>query len=169
LNVCRNSARNGAIVDRSANELRALLESSSKVSVFGERNAGPTRGLADKVAYTEVRPQLRRAAPRIGRVDVVQYQSGKGNALNTSELVAAVAAANDLPKAKAKEIVQSIVDSIVEAAKRGDEVVINGFGRFSLKERAARIGRNPRTGEILNIPASRSLGFKMSKPVGAAI
>jgi DNA-binding protein HU-beta len=89
--------------------------------------------------------------------------------LNTSELVSAVAAANDLSKPKAREVVQSIFDSIVEATKRGDEVAINGFGRFSVKERAARKGRNPRTGETLNIPASKSLGFKMSKPVGAVL
>jgi len=65
--------------------------------------------------------------------------------------------------------VTSVFASIVEAAKRGDDIAINGFGRFSLKERPAREGRNPRTGETLNIPASKSLGFKMSKPVGAAL
>jgi len=63
-----------------------------------------------------------RAAFPIGRVELVQYQSEKGNALNTSELVDAVAAANDLSKVKAKEVVQSIFESIVEAAKRGDDV-----------------------------------------------
>jgi DNA-binding protein HU-beta len=93
----------------------------------------------------------------------------KENALNTSEFIDAVAAANDLSKAKAKDVVQSIFDSIVEAAKRGDEVAINGFGRFSVKERPAREGRHPRTGETLNISASKSLGFKMSKPVGATL
>ena len=89
--------------------------------------------------------------------------------MNTTELVDAVAATNDLPKAQAKEIVNSIFASIVEAAKRGEEVAINGFGRFSVKERPAREGRNPATGAPLSIPASKSLGFKMSKTVGATL
>ena len=89
--------------------------------------------------------------------------------MNTTELVDAVAAANDLSKAKAKDVVNSVFASIVEAAKRGDDIAINGFGRFSLKERPAREGRNPRTGETLKIAASKSISFKMSKPVGASL
>lgn len=89
--------------------------------------------------------------------------------MNTTELADAVAEANDISKAKAKEIVASVFASILEAAKRGEEVSINGFGRFSVKARPAREGRNPRTGQPLNIAASKSLGFKMSKPVGATL
>jgi DNA-binding protein HU-beta len=96
-------------------------------------------------------------------------QSLKDNPLNTTELADAVAEANDISKAKAKEVVNSVFSSIIDAAKRGDDVAINGFGRFSVKERPAREGRNPRTGEALKIPASKSLGFKMSKPVGATL
>jgi DNA-binding protein HU-beta len=93
----------------------------------------------------------------------------KDNPMNTTELVDAVAEANDISKAKAKEVVNSILAAIIDAAKRGEEVAIVGFGRFSVKERPAREGRNPRTGEALNIPASKSLGFKMSKSVGATL
>jgi DNA-binding protein HU-beta len=93
----------------------------------------------------------------------------KDNPMNTTELVDAVAEANDLSKAKAKEVVNSILAAIIDAAKRGEEVAIPGFGRFSVKERPAREGRNPRTGEVLNIPASKALGFKMSKSVGATL
>jgi DNA-binding protein HU-beta len=89
--------------------------------------------------------------------------------LNTTELADAVADAHDLPKTKAKEIVSSVFSSIIDAAKKGDEIAIGGFGKFSVKERPAREGRNPRTGETLKIPASKSLGFKMSKPVGATL
>jgi DNA-binding protein HU-beta len=89
--------------------------------------------------------------------------------LNTTELADVVAEANDISKAKAKEIVTSVFASIIEAAKAGDEVAISGFGRFAVKARPAREGRNPRTGETLKIAASKSLGFKMSKPVGAAL
>jgi DNA-binding protein HU-beta len=93
----------------------------------------------------------------------------KDEHLNTTELVDAIAKANDLSKAKAKEVIDSIFAEIVEAARRGDNVVINGFGRFAIKERSAREGRNPATGAPLEIPASKSLGFKMSKPVGATL
>jgi DNA-binding protein HU-beta len=93
----------------------------------------------------------------------------KDDPLNTTELVDAVAEANDISKAKAKEVVNSIFASIIEAAKRGEEVAIAGFGRFSVKERPAREGRNPATGTPLKIPASKTLGFKMSKPVGATL
>ena len=93
----------------------------------------------------------------------------KDNPMNTTELVDAVAEANDISKAKAKEVVNSILAAITDAAKRGEEVAIAGFGRFSVKERPAREGRNPRTGEALNIPASKALGFKMSKSVGATL
>jgi DNA-binding protein HU-beta len=93
----------------------------------------------------------------------------KDDPLNTTELVDAVAEANDISKAKAKEVVNSIFVSIIEAAKRGEEVAITGFGRFSVKERPAREGRNPATGAPLKIPASKSLGFKMSKPVSATL
>ena len=96
-------------------------------------------------------------------------QPSKDIPLNTTELVDAVAEANDISKAKAKEVVNSILAVIIEAAKRGEEVAINGFGRFYVKERPAREGRNPRTGEALKVPASKSLGFKMSKPVGATL
>ena len=89
--------------------------------------------------------------------------------MNTTELVDAIAETSDLSKAKAKEVINSIFAEIVEAAKRGDDVVINGFGRFAVKERSAREGRNPATGAPLQIPASKSLAFKMSKPVGATL
>jgi DNA-binding protein HU-beta len=93
----------------------------------------------------------------------------KDEHLNTTELVDAIAEANDLSKAKAKEVINSIFAKIVEAAKRGDDVVVNGFGRFAVKERSAREGRNPATGAPLQIPASKSLAFKMSKPIGATL
>jgi DNA-binding protein HU-beta len=93
----------------------------------------------------------------------------KDNPLHTTELVDVVAEANDISKANAKEVVSSILAAIIDAAKRGEEVAIAGFDRFSVKERPAREGRNPRTGEALNIPASKALSFKMSKSVGEAL
>jgi DNA-binding protein HU-beta len=89
--------------------------------------------------------------------------------LNATELFGAFAEVSYISKAKAKEVINSIVASIVEAAKRGDEVAITGFGRFAVKERPAREGRNPRIGETLKIPASELLGAKMSKLLGATL
>ena len=81
----------------------------------------------------------------------------------------AVAEANDISKASAKEVVSSILAAIIDAAKRGEEGAIAGSDRFSVKERPAHEGRNPRTGEALNIPTSKALGFKMSKSVDATL
>lgn len=89
--------------------------------------------------------------------------------MNTTELIDAVAEANELSKAKAKEVVNSVFASIIEAAKKGDDVVITGFGRFTLKERAEREGRNPATGAPLTIAASKSIAFKLAKAVGTAL
>jgi len=89
--------------------------------------------------------------------------------LNTTELADAVAEANDISKAKAKEVVASVFAAIIEAAKRGEEVAIVGFGRFSVKDRPAREGRNPATGAPLKIAASKSIAFKLSKPVAASL
>jgi DNA-binding protein HU-beta len=79
--------------------------------------------------------------------------------LNTTELIDALAEANELSKAKSKEIV----------AKKGDDVVVTGFGRFTLKERPEREGRNPATGAALKIAASKSIAFKMAKSVGTGL
>lgn len=89
--------------------------------------------------------------------------------MNTTELIDAVAEANELSKSKAKEVVNSVFASIIEAAKKGDDVVITGFGRFTLKERAEREGRNPATGAPLTIAASKSIAFKLAKAVGTAL
>ncbi len=89
--------------------------------------------------------------------------------MNTTELIDALAEANELSKAKSKEIVSSLFAILVDAAKKGDDVVVTGFGRFSLKERPEREGRNPSTGAALKIPASKSIAFKMAKSVGSSL
>ena len=79
--------------------------------------------------------------------------------MNKGELIEAVAAAADLTKADATKAVEAVVDTITRALKKGDQVAIVGFGSFAVKSRAARQGRNPKTGETINIPASRVPGF----------
>lgn len=85
--------------------------------------------------------------------------------MNTTELVEAVAAAQGVTKADAKKILDGIVDAIATAAAKGEEISINGFGKFKVKASPARDGRNPRTGEPMSIAASRKLGFTPAKAI----
>ena len=83
--------------------------------------------------------------------------------MNKNELVAAVAEHADLSKADAGRAVDSVFDVIAAALKRGDDVRMVGFGTFHVTNRAASMGRNPRTGERIQIPASRQPKFKAGK------
>jgi len=83
--------------------------------------------------------------------------------VNKAELIDAVAESADLPKAAATRAVDALVDSISSALKAGDTVSLVGFGAFSVKERAARTGRNPQTGVAIDIKASRMPVFKAGK------
>ncbi len=85
--------------------------------------------------------------------------------MNTSELIDAVAAANGMTKADAKKAVETVFDAIAAAAAKGDEVSVNGFGKFKVKESAAREGRNPSTGATIKIAASKKLGFSAAKAI----
>jgi DNA-binding protein HU-beta len=84
--------------------------------------------------------------------------------MNKAELVQAVqnALGEEATKRQAEEALNAVLDSIVVGVKKGEKVQIIGFGTFEVKERAARMGRNPKTGESMPIPASKTLGFKAS-------
>ena len=83
--------------------------------------------------------------------------------MNKAELIAAVAAAAEISKKDAEIAVTATLDTITAALKEGDKVQLVGFGSFEVKERAARIGRNPKTKEAIEIPASKAPVFKPSK------
>ena len=83
--------------------------------------------------------------------------------MNKNELVAAVAAQTGLSKSDAAKAVDSVFDAITDTLKKGDDVRLVGFGTFSVSERAASVGRNPRTGAQINIPASKQAKFKAGK------
>ena len=83
--------------------------------------------------------------------------------MNKTELVAHIAEAADLSKADATRALDAMMESITEALKDGDEVTLIGFGTFKVNERAAREGRNPRTGETIHIAASKVPAFKAGK------
>ena len=89
--------------------------------------------------------------------------------MNKGELIEAVATAADLSKSDATRAVEAVVDSITRALRTGDTVSIVGFGTFTVKSRAARAGRNPKTGETIAIPASRVPGFKAGKGLKDAV
>jgi DNA-binding protein HU-beta len=83
--------------------------------------------------------------------------------MNKSELIAATAEAAGLSKKDSEKAVNAAIDAIVAALKSGDKVQLVGFGTFEVKERAARTGRNPRTGGEIQIPASKQPQFKAGK------
>ncbi|WP_290649698.1 HU family DNA-binding protein [Aquisalimonas sp.] len=89
--------------------------------------------------------------------------------MNKSELVEAVAQNADLSKASAARAVDAMVDAVTRALKENDSVSLVGFGTFTVRERAARSGRNPRTGDTINIPATKVPSFKAGKALKDAV
>lgn len=89
--------------------------------------------------------------------------------MNKNELIAAVASDADLSKADATKAVDAVFDAITGALKSGTEVRLVGFGTFSVSERAASTGRNPRTGETIEIAASKQPKFKAGKGLKDAV
>ncbi len=89
--------------------------------------------------------------------------------MNKADLIDAVADSADLSKADATRAVDAVLDGITGALKQGNSVSLVGFGTFSVKHRAARTGRNPRTGESIQISASNVPGFKAGKGLKDAV
>lgn len=89
--------------------------------------------------------------------------------MNKAELIDAVAAATELSKADATRAVDAIINQITGTLKRGDQVTLVGFGTFQVKARAARAGRNPQTGQTIQIAATNVPGFKAGKALKDAV
>jgi len=89
--------------------------------------------------------------------------------VNKNDLVALVADAAGLSKIDATKAVDAVLDGIIQSLKKGEEVRLVGFGTFDVSERAASEGRNPRTGEKINIPASKQPKFKAGKTLKDAL
>jgi DNA-binding protein HU-beta len=83
--------------------------------------------------------------------------------MNTNELADAVASAQGIAKSDAKKIVDSVLAAIGDAAVKGEEISLAGFGKFKVKDSPAREGRNPSTGATIAIAASKKLGFTPAK------
>ncbi|GAW91668.1 HU family DNA-binding protein [Calderihabitans maritimus] len=89
--------------------------------------------------------------------------------MNKTELVSSVAEKTDLTKKDAEKVVNAVLGSIEEALSRGEKVQLVGFGTFEVRDRAARTGRNPQTGEEIQIPATRVPVFKAGKALKEAV
>lgn len=89
--------------------------------------------------------------------------------MNKTELIAAVAAKTGLTKKDAERVVNATIESITESLVKGDKVNVSGFGIFEVKAREARVGRNPRTKETIQIPATKLPAFKASKTLKDAV
>ncbi len=89
--------------------------------------------------------------------------------MNKTELVDAMADAADISKAAAGRALDGLINGITEALKNGDQVSVIGFGSFTVRERAARTGRNPQTGATIQIKASKNPAFKAGKALKDAV
>jgi integration host factor subunit beta len=83
--------------------------------------------------------------------------------MTKADLVEEVAKAVDVPKKDAERIVKTVFESVTNALHRGEKIELRGFGSFRLRERKARIGRNPKTGETVNVPSKKVPYFKAGK------
>ena len=89
--------------------------------------------------------------------------------MNKTELVAKIAEGAGMSKVDAKKALEATLDAITAAVKAGDKVALVGFGTFSVRDRAARTGRNPQTGKEITIPAGKVTGFRAGKALKDAV
>lgn len=89
--------------------------------------------------------------------------------MNKQELIENIASSADITKAAAGRALDAMIDSVTNALKDGESVVLVGFGTFSVRDRAARTGRNPQTGEEIQIAAAKVPAFKAGKALKDAV
>jgi DNA-binding protein HU-beta len=89
--------------------------------------------------------------------------------VNKNDLVDAVSERTGLAKSDAARAVEAVLGAITDTLRKGETVALSGFGSFVAKTRAARTGRNPRTGDAIDIPASRAPAFKAGKALKDAL
>jgi DNA-binding protein HU-beta len=89
--------------------------------------------------------------------------------MNKQQLIDAAADSSDLSKSDISNALDAILDTVTDALKAGDKVSLTGFGNFEVRERAARTGRNPQTGEEMQIQASKAPAFKPGKALKDAV
>lgn len=92
-----------------------------------------------------------------------------GAIMNKADLITAIAEKAELSKKDAELALKAFIDVTTEALAKGDKISLVGFGTFEVSERAARTGRNPKTGEAMEIAASKAPKFKAGKPLKEAV
>jgi len=105
------------------------------------------------------------------RIDRIEKRRDKrrNTFMNKTELIAAIAEKTELSKKDAEKALKAFTDVVEEELKKGEKIQLVGFGTFEVSERAAREGRNPQTGETMQIAASKSPKFKAGKALKDAI
>jgi integration host factor subunit beta len=101
--------------------------------------------------------------PQALRLAEAFVQKQRGDGMTKAELVEDVARAAELTKKDAERLVEIVFESIIETLNHGEKIELRGFGSFRVRERGARRGRNPKTGDPVNIPAKRVPYFKPGK------
>lgn len=89
--------------------------------------------------------------------------------MNKSELVDAIAEKSGLSKADAKKALDAFTGTVSETLQKGDKIALVGFGSFSVSERAARTGKNPKTGQPIEIPAKKVVKFKAGNDLSSGL
>ena len=89
--------------------------------------------------------------------------------MNKSELVDSIAEQSGLSKAQAEKALAATIETVTDTLRKGNSISLVGFGTFSVKDRAARTGRNPQTGEPIQIKAAKVAGFKVGKLLKTAV
>jgi len=89
--------------------------------------------------------------------------------MNKTELIEAIASKTEMTKTDVDKVVSSLVEVVTDALANGDKVSLKGFGNFEVRNRDARTGRNPRTGETMEIAASKAPAFKASSALKKAV
>lgn len=97
------------------------------------------------------------------------FTTTKGLRVNKQELIENIASSADITKAAAGRALDSMIDSVTDSLKKGESVVLVGFGTFTVRERAARTGRNPQTGQQIQISAAKVPAFKAGKALKDAV
>jgi len=89
--------------------------------------------------------------------------------MTKTDLVNSVAAKTSMTKADSDRAINALLDSVRSALAKGEKVTLTGFGTFEVRKRAARTGRNPRTGEVISIPATKTPAFRAGKGLKDAV
>ena len=125
-------------------------------------------GFFSSIAYHPLQQGLKETLSSAFQCTKNQNEWGK-RFMNKAEFIDAVASKGDMSKADATSAVDAVLDSVTAALKDGEQITLVGFGTFLVRKREARTGRNPRTGEPLQIKASNVPSFKAGKALKDAV